>query len=136
MRKKIAFAVILVVSHAVFFVGGSYTGKQVTTSWFVSETKVADAEIMLGHYAAYRDIALDISAGRVGKAKCNTDLAASAMFDGVKDCMIEEGCKARLQPLALRNAPEISGDTPIPFDYIATKNGRKNCDKGKSGEMR
>jgi len=132
LRNKVVFALILLVSHAVFFVGGAFTGKQVTTSWFVGETQVADAQVVLGHYATYRDIALDISAGRVGKAKCNANLGASAMFDGVKDCLLEESCKARLQQFVLQSAPEISGGAPIPFEYIATKDGRKSCDGNKA----
>lgn len=132
LRKKVVFAVILLASHTIFFVGGTFTGKQVTTSWFVGETQVADAQITLGHYTTYRDIALDIGAGRIGKAKCNAELGASAMFDGVKDCMLEESCKARLQQFVLQSAPEISGSVSIPFEYIATKDGRKNCDRDKA----
>lgn len=132
LRKKVVFAMVLLVSHAIFFVGGAFTGKQVTTSWFVGATQVADAQIALGHYATYRDIALDINAGQIRKAKCNANLGASAMFDGVKDCLLEESCKARLQPFVLQSAPEISGSAPIAFEYIATKDGRKNCEGAKA----
>jgi len=132
MRNNVVFAVILLASHMIFFVGGAFTGKQITTSWFVGETLVADAQITLGHYTTYRDIALDIDAGRIGTAKCNAELGASAMFDGVKDCMLEEICKTRLQQLVLQNAPEISGGSIIPFVYAATKDGRKNCDRNKA----
>lgn len=131
-RKKIVFAAMLVVSHVIVFVGGTLTGKQATTSWFVGETQVADAQITLGHYTIYRDIALDIDAGRIGKAKCNAELGASAMFDGVKDCMLDGSCKAKLQQFVLQSAPEISGGVPVPFHYIATKGGRKNCGGDKA----
>ncbi len=100
-----------------------------TMNWLIGETEKANAEIALGHYTAYRDMALNISTGRIKKAQCHADLMASGMFDSVKDCLREESCKQRLQPHVLRSAPEILSGVPITFNYITTKNGGKGCDE-------
>jgi len=119
--------VALLASYVVVFVGGTFTGRQVTIKWFANATQVADAEVMVGHYTTYRDIALDIGAGKIDRAKCNADLGASAMLDGIRDCMAEETCRTKIRLVALSGAPEIVGEAVVPFNYIATKDGRKTC---------
>ncbi|MCL2523690.1 MAG: hypothetical protein FWF20_00730 [Betaproteobacteria bacterium] len=127
MRRHIVFAVILVVSGVTFFVSGVWAGRKLAIGWFADESQIAFAQVELGHYTVYRDIALDIIAGRTKRAKCNADLLASSMFDSLKDCMLEEVCKARLQQSIVRSAPEVLGEIPVPFDYIPMVDGRGNC---------
>lgn len=127
MKKQILFAVVLFASHAIVFFGGTVLGKESTTNGFLAATRLADAEVILGHYSTYRDISVEIGSGEYRRAKCNADLGASAMFDGLRDCLLDTRCATRLQQIALSVAPEILGDGPMPFDYASTKNGRKDC---------
>lgn len=127
MKKQVLFVIALCVSHTIIFFGGIVLGKQRASHEILAATQLTDAEVILGHYSIYRDISAEIGSAKFDKAKCNADLGASAMFDGVKGCLSDANCRAGLQQMALTIAPEILGDGTIPFDYVSTKNGRKEC---------
>ena len=119
--NKASVMVMLVISHISLFVGGRYSGIQQTIESFIRKTQQADAEIMLGHYTTYRDIAQDVGKGNVARAKCNAELGASTMLDGIKDCMSSEVCRAVVQDSVLRSAAEIVEGKALPFDCLVTK---------------
>jgi hypothetical protein len=127
MMKKIIIIVVLLASHSMLFVGGAFMGKKITVNRFVGEITAMNAEMELGQYASYRDIARNIKDGNFLKAKCAADSIASSMFNGVKACMLEENCKVNIQQSVRQLAPEIFGSVPIPFDYISMKNGLGAC---------
>lgn len=115
-KKIILWVITLAVTHTLFFVGGAIRARQVAQNNFAQEFEKADAHIILGHYSAYRDIALSIQAAQDVKANCAAELRATAMFDSLKYCVENEGCKKRLLNKARQFAPEVLGEKSMPFN--------------------
>ena|ERR1700730_1284290 len=130
MKKRLVLVVVLVISHLLFLVGGTIAGRHTALKYFVTETEKADARVTLGHYAVYRDIAVDIKAGKYDKAKCRAELGASSMFDEVKACVANKNCGPSVEKEARQSAPEVLGQGPLAFGYIASKNGIRQCGDG------
>lgn len=118
---------LLIVTHLATFFFGQAAGRNFVTASFVAQVKKANAEVALGNYLVYRDIVIDLEAGNLRRAKCNAQLGASAMFDGVKECLADTRCNRNIGPAADKSAPEIKGGEKAPFEYLETKGGKKYC---------
>ena len=128
MRRKIIWAVILlIISHSLFFIGGSTLGKHITLKYFVNETEKTNARLTVGQYRTYRDLAVDINAGRYERAKCIAELVASSMLDEIKACLANQGCRDSVEKNAREIAPETLGEAPLGFVYVESKNGIRRC---------
>ena len=117
MRVKGAlWGVILVVTHGLVFLAGSVTGKHMTSEYLEHEFEVANASVVLSHYSIYRDIALKIDAAKVDSAKCEAEINATAMFDGLGTCLKQPYCKDALRLKSHEFAPEVFGEAPVPIE--------------------
>src|SRR4051812_14901606 len=128
MRKTILWAIVLVISHFLFFRGGTAFGRHAALSEFASQSQGIEARVTLGHYTIYRDIALAINGTRYERAKCSAQLAASSMLDDVKSCISNSACRGALEKEANKVAPEALGQAPLGFAYIAPKGGARSCE--------
>jgi hypothetical protein len=128
MRRRIILTLFLAASHLLFFIGGAALGRHTALSDFVSQTEHADARVTLGHYTIYRDIAVAINGTRYDRAKCSARLAASSMFDDVKSCVGNSACRRAVEKEAHKMAPEVLGEEPVGFGYIASKGGGRSCE--------
>jgi hypothetical protein len=127
MKRKIAWAVVLVISHLLVLVMGFITANRASLNRFVRETETIDAQVTLGHYTIYRDIAIDLKAGRYDRIKCSAELAASSMLDDIKTCLASQACKSAIEKTAKASAPEVLGEAPLQFAYIESKGGLRHC---------
>jgi hypothetical protein len=100
-------------------IGGSIAGRHTALKYFVTQTEKVDARVTLGHYALYRDIAVDIKAGNYDKARCRAGLGASSMFDEVKTCVANKNCGRSVEKEARESAPEVLGQVPLAFGYCS-----------------
>ncbi len=96
-------------------------------TYFTGETEKANATVSLGQYTIYRDIAIDIKNGMNDRAKCRAELGASSMVDTVRLCAANRDCRQAIEKEAREVATEVLGQSPLPFDYIQSKNGIKRC---------
>lgn len=94
---------------------------------FFEEAERADAHVLLGHYTGYRDIAVAIKEGKSDQAKCIAELSASAMFDSLKACVADTNCSRSIEQKIRKSAPEVLGESTLPFAYISTEGGIKVC---------
>lgn len=125
---RVLTVVILLLTHSLAFYYGNSVGKERAFEWFAAETEASDSEITFGRYLANKDIAANLKAGNISLAKCNADLMASTDLDALKECLSKETCRRHITSKVATAAPEIEGKpTAIPFDYIATHKGRKDC---------
>lgn len=127
MKRKFAIAVILLLSHFIFYVLGSVINRQIMLSSFAKEFKQADAEATLGRYDEYKYIALNVSEGKYDKVKCAAELGASAMFDDLKSCVADQDCRIVIEQRLHEAAPEVLGEAPVKFSYVKSKDGIKSC---------
>jgi hypothetical protein len=129
MKKWIYVVLALIASHLVAFLAGSTTGKHIAMNYIAHESKRANAQVALGHYTIYRDIAKDLKVGKQDSAKCNAELGASAMLDSIKTCLADDTCGATAIKQMQTNAPEVIGNNPLDFSYIDSKAGIKRCNQ-------
>jgi hypothetical protein len=127
MRKRVIWGIVLVASHLLFFAGGSALARHTALGDFIRQTERADAQVTLGHYTVYRDIAVEISSRRYDRAKCNAELLASSMLDDVKGCLGNVTCRGAVEENVRKVAPEVLGQAPVAFGYIALKGGGRSC---------
>jgi hypothetical protein len=118
MKKKSVLLIVLVlaISHAIVFAIGSMIGSKITHEKGAQAVEEASAHASLAHYSTYRDIALDIKAGRYIDATCRAEMMATSMFAGLERCTENEQCKDGLRKNARQLAPEILEGTPIPIE--------------------
>lgn len=116
MKKKIMWVSLLFASYAIVFIGGTLTGRSNATSSFTKGFENANSQVILGHYATYRDIALKIKTGQYKDAQCHAELSATAMFDGLRGCLASKGCKISIEKKAREFAPEVLGEAMIPIE--------------------
>lgn len=128
LKLKIALAAILLLSHLAFYILGSVVNRQVMLSSLSKEFNRTNANVNLGRYTEYRDIALVIKASRYDKAKCSVELGASAMYDDLKSCLTNQNCRGAIEQKMRAAAPEILGEAPLKFTYIKSKDGVKSCE--------
>lgn len=121
-------AVALVATHALVFVGGTATGRYLTMGFVLKEVEKADAEVVLGHYTIYRDIAKALRMAKHDDALCSAELAASSMFDDVKECMTKQECANAITKTSERSAPEVlTQSKPVDFHYLPSQDGIRRC---------
>lgn len=125
--KKAKWLVALVVSHAIIFVVGGAIARNIAMKNFFDEAEKADAHVLLGHYTGYRDIAINIKKANIAEAGCLAELSASAMFDSLRVCIADLDCRSGIEKKARETAPELLGESPLPFGYISSKEGIKTC---------
>ena len=125
MRKSAIWIASLAVTHALFFVGGAALGRHNALTGFVGQTKDAEAQVSLGRYTVYRDMAIAITGARYDRAKCTAEVLASSMLDDVKRCVADSGCRSVIEANAQKMAPEALGQAPLPFKYIEVN--RTSC---------
>jgi hypothetical protein len=118
MKKKSVLLIVLVlaISHAIVFVTGSMRGSNIRHEQAQQAVEEANAHTSLAHYSNYRDIALDIQAGRFIDAKCQAEMTATSMLAVLERCTANEQCKDGLRKSARQLAPEILEGTPIPIE--------------------
>ncbi len=128
LKRKIALVVILLLSHSAVYVLGSFINRQAMLSALSAQFNRTNASLNLGRYTEYRDIALDVKAGKYNNAKCSAELGASAMYDDLKSCLANQGCKGAIEQKIREAAPEILGEAPLKFTYLKSKDGIKSCE--------
>lgn len=127
MKRKFLWTALWLLSLVFAFLAGSTTGRQVALKSFAIETENANAGVNLGHYVVYRDIAVDIKAGRSKEAKCKAEMIASSLFDGAKQCAGTTGCRDSIEKEARKMAPEVISNGPPAFDYVPAVKGVRRC---------
>ena len=128
MKRIILLSVLLGITHLLVFGIGSAFGERTALKDFTTQTEKADAQVSLGHYTVYRDIAVSIKNNRYERAKCSAQLTASAFLDDVKRCVANSACRGSIETEAHKLAPEVLGQAPLSFDYIGSKGGVRTCD--------
>lgn len=113
--KILLWVILLLITHTFAFIFGSMRGRYVTQNYLAQEFEKADAHVVLGHYLAYRDIALGIQASQNSRAKCEAEMMATNMFDSLTNCLANEECKEGLSKKAREFAPEVLGEKPVPI---------------------
>lgn len=113
MKTRILLTVGLLVSHVFVFSGGFKWGESRALSHFRQDFESAMGHASLGHYRAYRDITLGITAGNYENAGCRAEMLASAMLDSIKECSTRVGCKEAIEKKAREVAPEVLGEAPV-----------------------
>ena len=127
-RVWLLAVVVLVLATSASFYAGKRVGAAKAFEWFVVETEKSDAEDTLGHYVSSRDIAKGLKYGNIAQAKCSADLTASANLDAVKECLAKPSCNSAITLAVSALAPELKAPlSERPFDYITTRNGKKEC---------
>ena len=130
VKRKILLGIVLLISHLMLFsLGSSLTQKSMNRS-FRNELWKSNAELNLGRYVEYRDISLDIKAGKYDYANCPADLGASELYEKLQSCLKSQECKLTLDKLDARKiAPELFDKTPTGFKYYAiNKEGIRSCE--------
>ena len=130
VKRKILLGIVLLISHLMLFsLGSSLTQKSMNRS-FRNELWKSNTELNLGRYVEYRDISLDIKAGKYDYAKCPADLGASELYEKLQSCLKSQECKLTLDKLDARKiAPELFDKTPAGFKYYAiNKEGIRSCE--------
>jgi hypothetical protein len=102
--------------------------RKVMLSAVAKEYKQAEANVYVGHYLEFRDIARHINASRYDKAKCAAELVASFKYDDLKSCLDDQECKIVVEQEVLEITPEVLGKAPLGFTYIKSKQGVKSCE--------
>lgn len=128
MRKIIIWIVILIVSHAATFFGGSVVGGRISRQYLSQEFEKANAPIMLSHYVIFRDIAKNIKAGKNDIAKCSAELGASSNLDDIRACLSTNQCKESVEKEVGQLAPEITSGAPLSFDYKQRDGAVRLCE--------
>lgn len=128
MNKRIVLLVAIILSHAVVLIIGAYIGVKRTKNEFIAHFISNKYEVMLGQYIAYRNIAMHIRDKKIELAKCNSDLMASTLLDSLRSCMNDSSCSKFIESGIHDSAPEVIDQSRLPFDYISSKNGKKECD--------
>jgi len=118
MKKTAIWIALLAVTHTFFFAACAAFGRHNALTDFVRQTKNADAQVNLGVYTVYRDIAIAIAGGRYDRAKCQAEVMASSMLDDIKRCVAESGCRSVIGASVQKIAPEALGQVPLPFKYL------------------
>lgn len=130
LKKKIVWAVVLLISLVGAFVGGSVIGSRLTIGSVLTEFKKVNAPVVLGHYTIYRDIAANFKESKESKysdAKCSAELAASSMFDSLKECLADYECGLVIEKEVRKSAPEVLGEAPLEFVYWKSEGKIKSC---------
>jgi uncharacterized protein YkvS len=127
LKRRIAWVVILLISHSVIFILGSAINRQNMLKAFVNEFNQKSAHVDLGIYTTYRDIAIDIRGGAYENAQCLAELEASTRYDELKSCLENQVCKIAIEKDARGIAPEVLGEAPLKFTYIESNKGIKRC---------
>jgi len=129
MKRMIALAVVLITSHLVFFVLGEIHNRRAMFSTFAIQDRRTSGAVDLGLYLEYRDIALDILAKEDDKALCAAQLGASGRYDDLKACLASQDCRIAIEQRVRERAPEVLGEAPLKFTYIAAKDGIRSCER-------
>lgn len=127
LKGKVTLVAILLLSHSAVYVLGSSINRQGMLSGLSQEFNRSNASLNLGRYTEYRDIALDIKASKYEIATCSAELGASAMYDDLKSCLANQGCKDAVEPKLREVAPEVLGEAPLRFTYLKGKDGIRLC---------
>jgi hypothetical protein len=133
-KRKVVLAAVLIVSHVAFYVLGGVINRRVMLHAFAVEVKKANAAVDLGLYMDYRYTALAIKEKRYGDALCAAQLGASGRYDDLKACLADENCRPTIEQELRKDAPEVLGEAPLKFTYIATKDGIRSCEKPSSSQ--
>ncbi len=128
-KKKIVSAAVLIVSHVAIFILGGIVSQHTMLKAFAIEVKKANADVSLGLYSSYRYIALTVKAREYEKALCAAELSASDRYDDLKACLANQDCRPAIEQHLRENAPEVLGEAPLKFTYIAAKDGIRSCDQ-------
>ena len=80
----------------------------------------------------YRDLALAIKTGKYDYAVCDAELGASGRLDYLKACLADHDCRSSVEQHLRKVAPEVLGEAPLKFTYIASKNGIRSCERLES----
>jgi len=132
MKKIIIWALVLLASHATFFIVGDTRGKHIAMKFYIEEIKKADSQVALGRYRIYRDIVSNIKTGRIDRAICGAELQASGYLDDIKSCLADKECRGTIDKATRKVAPEAFGEVPLKFHYWSkSPNGIRQCEEKK-----
>lgn len=126
-NKVLMWIAVLMVSHAIFFAAGAITGRRVTMNHLLSNFEKVNAQLMLGHYTTYRNIALGAQIGNYDLIVCYADLNASTYYDSLKACVENGPCNGATIKEIREVAPEVLGEAPLKFNYIKSNGGFRRC---------
>lgn len=128
-KRKVVLAAVLIVSHVAFFIVGGIASQRTMLKAFAIEVKKANAEVSLGLYMDHRYTALAIKEKRYENALCAAQLGASTRYDDLKACLANEDCRPTIEQELRKDAPEVLGEAPLKFTYIAAKDGIRSCEQ-------
>lgn len=130
IRQKVTLGIVLLISYLAIFTLGSALTRNSMNSAFKNALWKSDVELNLGRYVEYRDISLDINAGKYDYAKCPADLGASELYEKLQFCLRSQECKLILDKLAANKiAPELFDKKFVGFKYYAVKDGIRTCEE-------
>jgi hypothetical protein len=118
MKKTVGWIALLAATYVLVFIAGAAIGRRAALNEFVDQTKTAEAQLSLGRYVVYRDMAVALTKARYDSAKCQAEVLASSMLEDVKRCVAERACRAAIAAKAEQLAPETLGEVPVPFKYV------------------
>lgn len=127
MMKKIVLAAAILIVCVIVYSIGFVRGKNIALQRVYAEGKNAEAEIALGQYTIYRDLAKHIRANQLSDALCSVSIGASSSLDDIKACLADGNCAQLISGKVAEVAPEIVEKAPLPFEYLKSKNGIRSC---------
>lgn len=136
MKKKIVLAVVLIVSHVVLYVLGAVINRHMMLHAFAVEERNANAAVDLGLYLDYRYTALAIKERRYESGLCAAQLGASGRYDDLKSCLADQDCRPTIEQRLRERAPEVLGEAPLKFTYIAAKDRIRSCEQQPKSSQR
>jgi hypothetical protein len=127
-KSKITIGLMLLITHIGAYFLGAATNREKMLDEFERDFALSNANVNLGRYVEYRDVALSIKSGNHSRALCISRLGASAMYDDLQTCLQSKDCGSNLEREIRDAAPEILGAHPLGFAYIGSVDGIRTCD--------
>jgi len=122
MKKNFVILMLSVTSLFSFSLGAILSRNSVLGELAI-ETDKADAQVGLGLYTSYRNIALNIKASDYDDAICLAELMASSIYDDLRECWSNELCRPAIEEKVHQEVQEITGKVPLKINYRKTRNG-------------
>jgi hypothetical protein len=113
MKHAIVWVIVIVVGVGAYVIGAS-RARERTLAEFKVQFESSNAHSQLGHYSAYKSIALAVTKDSK-KAQCQAQQAAGAMLGGLKTCLADATCREGILEKTKVFAPEAIGEAELPF---------------------
>lgn len=116
MKKAVLWLAALLVTNGLMFFAGARVGSSAGSDEVRRSLQVGIVGTEVGHYVAYRDIALEIRKGDIRFAECHAELMATQLRDVGSRCMADSDCKRTWYERIRTSAPELVGSGPNPIE--------------------